>query len=72
MYLCGYGGSLQSNSSKDQWHFPARTCSKWDKPMLDSALKWGKERLLLFLSLLYQFGMSAPLPLVTTFIVGAY
>ena len=39
---------------------------------LDSALKQGKEKLLLLLSLLYQSGTSAPLTLVATFIVGAY
>ena len=44
----------------------------WDKPTLDSALKKGNESLLLLLSLLYQSGLSAPFPLVATFIAGAY
>ena len=42
------------------------------QPTLDSALKWDKGHFLLLMSLLYQSGMSAPLPLVKTFTVGAY
>ena len=40
------------------------------QPTLDSALKQGKDSLLLLLSLLYQSSTSAPLPLVPTFTVG--
>ena len=39
---------------------------------LGSALKQGKESWLSLRSLLYQSGMSDPLPLVATFIAGAY
>ena len=39
---------------------------------LGSALKQDKESWLSLLSLLYQSGTSAPMPLVTTFIVGTY
>ena len=58
-------------SNRDQWHFPATTCSKWENPTLDSDLKQAKKMLFL-LSLLYQSGISAPFPLVTIFIAGAY
>ena len=67
-------GQQQISSSalsgpRDQWHFPATTCSKWDNPTLDSALKQAKKDVTtpeLALLIWYE------LPLVTTFIVGAY
>ena len=60
-------GPMQISGTSQQQLVP-----NWDKPTLDSALKKGKESLLLLLSLLYQSGLSAPLPLVATFIAGAY
>ena len=53
-------------------HSVTTTCSKLGQPTLDSALKQGKESLLLLLSLVYQSSKCAHLPLVITFIAGAY